>query len=293
MPTRSDLAFSRDGEAFHYIDWGGEGPVAHIAHATGFCAATYTPLAERLRPYLKILGMDDRGHGSTQAEAVPRDLRDWNVFSEDLAHLFRHVGEPVIAIGHSRGGVASLLVAVRHPELVRALVLIDPTILPFSWMWWWYLAKKTGLSKRVPIAARAAKRKRAWPDRETVQRAYKAKEPFFRWQPGFLEGYLADGVKENAKGRAVLSCDPAWESRCFAVCPHDVWRYVPRLRLPTLVLYGTDSDTFLAPAVKRFKRKVPDAMVLAFQGATHFVPMERPGECAEAVVAFLKHRRVL
>ena len=31
----------------------------------------------------------------------------------------------------------------------------DPTILPFSWMWLWFLAKKTGLARLAPIAARA------------------------------------------------------------------------------------------------------------------------------------------
>jgi pimeloyl-ACP methyl ester carboxylesterase len=193
----------------------------------------------------------------------------------------------------SRGGEASLMAAARHPEWVRALILIDPTILPFSWMWWWYLARKMGLSKRVPIAARAAKRRRVWPDPGTVHRAYQDKEPFRRWQPGFLEGYLADGIRQNANGRAELACDPAWESRCFAVCPHDVWRYVPQLRVPTLVLYGTESDTFLGPAVRRFQRKFPDAVVHGFQETSHFVPMERPRECTEAVIAFLKDHRIL
>ncbi|MGD8990417.1 MAG: hypothetical protein PVI00_03070, partial [Desulfobacterales bacterium] len=42
-----------------------------------------------------------------------------------------------------------------------ALVLIDPTILPFSWMWWWYVFKLTGLTRFVPIVATAAKRFRA------------------------------------------------------------------------------------------------------------------------------------
>ena len=69
---------------------------------------------------------------------------------------FASLGGPIIALGHSRGGTASLLLAAKYPDLVRALILIDPTILPFSWMWWWYLAKKTGAARFVPIAYRAA-----------------------------------------------------------------------------------------------------------------------------------------
>ena len=51
-----------DGD-FHWIDWCGEGPLAHFAHATGLNARTYTPLAERLNGSLHMMGMDDRGHG--------------------------------------------------------------------------------------------------------------------------------------------------------------------------------------------------------------------------------------
>ena len=97
-----------DGD-FHYIDWGGSGPPAHISHATGFCAGVYTPLAERLGPYLHVLGMDDRGHGGTRAPADPKMLKNWDIFVEDLERFVDHLNEPIIAVGHSRGAVSSLL----------------------------------------------------------------------------------------------------------------------------------------------------------------------------------------
>ena len=279
--------------AFHYIEWGGNGPPAHFAHATGFCAGLYTPLAERLRQRLRVVGMDDRGHGRTRARANPRTLKNWDVFVEDLAHFFEHLGEPVIAMGHSRGGVASLLLAVKRPELVRALILVDPTILPFSWMWWWYLAKKTGFAKYVPIAHRAAKRKWVWPDPETILSAYRGKASFRSWREGFLESYVTWGTEKTENGKIKLCCDPAWESRCFAVCPHDVWRFVSKIHQPTLVLYGKNSDTFLPPAVKRLKEKVPHATIVGFKDTGHFVPMEKPDECVEAVFSFLHEHQII
>ncbi|MBU1903148.1 MAG: alpha/beta hydrolase [Proteobacteria bacterium] len=281
-----------DGD-FNYIDWGGSGPLVHLAHATGFCAGAYTPIAETLGRRLRVLGMDDRGHGKTTAEANPRKLKNWNGFAEDLAHFFKHLQEPVIAMGHSRGAVASLLVAVKRPDLIRALILIDPTILPFSWMWWWYLAKKTGFASRVPIAARAARRNPFWPDRETLLNAYRAKHPFRSWANGFLEGYIADGTKTSETGGIRLCCTPEWESRCFSVCSHDIWRYIPRLQLPTLLLYGADSDTFLPPAVKRFQAKVPHAVIRRFENTSHFVPMERPDDTATVIFRFLEEEEIL
>jgi len=281
-----------DGD-FNYIDWGGSGPLAHFAHATGFCAGTYTPIAEKLCHRLRVLGMDDRGHGRTTAKADPRNLKNWDVFAEDQEQFFKHLREPVIAIGHSRGAVASLLLAIKRPDMIRALILIDPTILPFSWMWWWYLAKKTGFAKRVPIAARAARRNPLWPDTETILNTYRAKHPFRSWGRGFLEGYIADGTTPTNNGGIRLSCTPEWESRCFSVCSHDIWRYIPQIRQPTLVLYGAASDTFLAPAVKRFQTKTPHAVISRFDRTSHFVPMERPDDTVEAIFTFLQEKGLM
>jgi pimeloyl-ACP methyl ester carboxylesterase len=71
--------------------------------------------------------MDDRGHGRAQVPADPRSLKDWDVFAKDQEQFFEHLGGPVIAMGHSRGGVASLLLTVRRPDLIDALILLDPT----------------------------------------------------------------------------------------------------------------------------------------------------------------------
>ena len=102
-----------------------------------------------------------------------------------------------------------------------------------------------------PLPARAARRKAVWPDRETIFNAYNGRGAFKEWSEGFLEGYLADGVKENGNGEVRLTCTPDWESKCFCVCNHDVWKYVPKPDVPVLVLYGKESDTFLPAAVKR------------------------------------------
>jgi len=284
---RQDGTFLRPEGQFHYIDWGGTGPLAHFAHATGLCAGVYSPLANILRSQLNILGMDDRGHGQTSMPASPDRLTSWDIFADDLELFFDHLAKPVIAMGHSRGAVASLMLALKRPDLIRALVLIDPTILPFSWMWWWYLAKRSGLARWLPIVATAAKRKSAWPDQESILNSYRQKAVFRTWQEGFLEAYIADGTTKTLRNGVKLSCEPAWESKCFSVCPHDIWRHLPRLKMPVLVLYGASSDTFLAPAVKRFQSKVPHARFKCFEKCGHFVPMEQPGATADAIFDFL------
>ena len=290
--SRQDHIFKGADGNFHFIDWGGAGPLAHFSHATGLCAGTYTPLAARLRPHLKILGMDDRGHGGTKAPANPQELKNWDIFVDDLEFFLENLGQPVIAMGHSRGATVSLLLAIKRPELIRALILIDPTILPFSWMWWWYLAKITGLARLVPIVATAAKRKNGWPNRRSILEAYQGKTVFQNWKDGFLDEYIKDGTEKTAHGTIRLCCNPKWESKCFAVCPHDIWHHISRLQKPTLVLYGADSDTFLAPAAKRFKAKVPGTAFRCFEETGHFVPMERPDDTVEALLDFLRNEKI-
>jgi len=290
---RQDRNFRGPEGIFHFIDWGGDGPLAHFAHATGLCAGAYTPLANILQSKLNVLGMDDRGHGSSRVPANPDLLNGWNVFADDLELFLDHLKKPVIALGHSRGAVVSLLLAIKRPDLIRALILIDPTILPFSWMWWWYLAKKSGLARLMPIVATAAKRKHTWPDHASILAAYRQKNVFSTWQNGFLEAYIADGTQKTSQGQIRLCCEPAWESKCFSVCPHDIWRHIPRLQQPVLVLYGASSDTFLAPAVKGFQSKVPHARFKCFQKCGHFVPMEQPAETADAVFGFLRSEAII
>ena len=274
---------------FHYLDWGGHGPLAHFSHATGLCAGVYTPLARLLTDRLRFIGMDDRGHGRTRATADPEILRSWHTFASDLEFFFEQFGESVIAMGHSRGAVASLLLAVRRPDLINALVLIDPTILPYSWMWWWFLAKKTGVARWVPIAATAAKRRYIWPDRESILENFRRKPVFRSWQDGFLEAYIDYGTEPAENGRVKLCCHPSWEARAFATCNHDVWRYINRIQQPTLLLYGSDSDICLPSAVRRFAKYVPHAEVREFKQTSHFVPMERPSEVTAAIIEFLNH----
>jgi pimeloyl-ACP methyl ester carboxylesterase len=160
-------------------------------------------------------------------------------------------------------------------------------------MWWWYLAKKTGAARFVPIAYRAARRRRVWPDRETIRRSYQRKEAMKRWDAAFLKAYVEEGTTETADGPITWRCDPAWEARCFSTCPHDVWQFVPRVRCPTLVIYGRESDTFLPAAADRFRRKLPSAQLVGMENTSHFVPMERPEETVMTILEFLKHNRIV
>jgi len=285
---KKDCVFSGRGGDFHYIDWGGHHQLAHFSHATGLCAAVYSTLVQHLTGELHVLGMDDRGHGKTTAAADTSRLKGWGIFTRDLERFFDSFDSPFIAMGHSRGAVSSLRLAFSRPDLVKALVLVDPTILPNYAKGYIYFLKKTGLIRYMPIAARAAKRRAIWPDLATIHATYQKKSMFRTWNPECLEGYLSDGTQANGNGKIGLSCTPAWESRCFSVYPHDLWRFIPRLQQPVLVIYGGQSDTFRKKTAQQLQRALPRARFCCFEENGHFVPMEKPAEVARAILDFMK-----
>lgn len=285
--TGEDRTFQGSDGPFHYLDWGGHGPLAVLTHASGLAAGAYAPFAGRLRPHLRVMGLDARGHGQTRAPADPRRLRDWEVFFDDLARFVAHLGEPVVFIGHSMGGMVSLAVAVRHPELVRSLVLIEPGILPPSWAWWVLLAQRTGLWRFAPIVAQAARRPVTWPSREAMREALRTTGPFGRWSDEFVAAYVESGTTPLPDATVRLCCAPAWDARCLATPPVDAWRYVHGLHLPTLLLYGELSRTFLPQVAQRFRSEVPHAVCHRFAGTGHYVPMEQPDEAVRVIASFL------
>jgi pimeloyl-ACP methyl ester carboxylesterase len=102
----------------HVTEWG-DGERAVLVHGSfGWGEETWReqrPLAERY----KLLLVDRRGFGASPADGrvdFERDADDVLEVLADGAHL----------VGHSYGGVVSLLAAARRPEAVRSLAVIEP-----------------------------------------------------------------------------------------------------------------------------------------------------------------------
>jgi pimeloyl-ACP methyl ester carboxylesterase len=278
-----------NGGVFCSIDWDGSGPVAVIGHSIGFCAGVYTPLATLMTDHFQVLGFDSRGHGRTKTSANPDKLKNWHIFYDDMENFCQHIGRPVIAIGHSMGGTVSLVVAVRHPELVRALIMIEPGIIPPEWIQRTYLMQKCGLTRLAPIVSKTAKKQYKWSDRESLRDYLFTNKMFRYWTKAFIDAYIEHMIEDTDTGAVQLRCNPRWEARCIATAPTDIWNYVRKLKTPTLIIYGTQTKTFLPSVIKRFKTEVPHAVFRSFEGSGHNVVMEKPRESTEAILEFLSN----
>lgn len=279
------------GGRLHYLDWGGNGPQAHFLHGNGFCAGTYTPFIQHLVPDLRIIASDVRGHGGSDFVGI-EPVRSWKIFAEDLKAVVAATARPpIIGMGHSLGAVATCIAAAVFPDLFRAIVLVDPVFLVPRRLAMIGLMRVLGLAGRLPRARAARRRRKSFRSKAEALKLFMSGRGIFKtWSPEFVEAYLECGLLEKEPDSTVLTCDPELEAQIFESIPITVWRYVRRLRCPVLAIHGEQSDVFLAEAADRLQRVAGDAEVVTMAGTGHFPTMEKPSECAQAILEFLRRR---
>ena len=262
-------------------DFGGDGPVVHLAHANGFPPGAYRRLAESLTPHYHVIALAAR---PLWPGSRPESAPTWRPMAEDLiAELDRLGLRAIVGVGHSLGGLLTLWAGILRPDLFRAVVLIDPVILPPSWLVALRLLRGLGLKQRQPLVQSALHRRRTWPSRQACFERYRSRPHFARWSDAALWDYVESGTRANDDGQVELIYPADWEAHIFATTPTDIWRDVPHLHTPALILRGEGSDIFLPAAQARLAHRLPLAQFVTISGAGHLLPMERPAEIGAAV----------
>lgn len=257
-------------------------PPLLFCHATGFCVSAYKQMLAALAADFDIFALDMRGHGCTNLPADPAALRSWDVYARDIGVFLDHQDRDGWTLaGHSMGGVTVSL-AARGRGDIAALRLIEPVAMPGLLS----VAAKTPLwpfyARRMPMAARAARRRARWASRAEAASGYEGKALFRDWAPGVLADYLEDGLVEEETG-VQLACAPAWEAATFAAHAHDFWGAVRRAPAPLSVLAANSPTTTVwPPARARFRRC--GAVLTMLDGLGHLAPMQDPARCARFIV---------
>ncbi len=277
-----------------FLRFGESGPPLHFYHANGYPPAAYTPLLEDLGQTCRVCAMEGRPLWPGAAHAV---LTDWKPLAGDLLDFVQRCckGEPVIGMGHSVGGNATLRAALYRPDLFRALVLLDPVLFP-PWMsLTWGLVYLSRLGYRLhPLARGALRRRRRFESRQAMFENYRRKRVFRRMDDRALRAYVDALAAPHPSGGVTLRYSPEWEARIYVTSVRadlEIWRRLPELRLPLLVIRGEHTDTFWEKTAARVQRKAPRARIVTLPDSTHLLPLERPAEIARLVREFLPETR--
>ncbi len=281
-----------DGK-IHYLDWGGAGLQAHLLHANGFCAGTYSPFVVHLVDDLHIVASDIRGHGGTELPNIKR-IRHWDIFADDLKTLIEQtLSPPIIGMGHSLGAVTTYIAAAKYPQLFSCLILIDPPILSRKILWAMAVMRMFGLSGVIPLAKTARRRRKTFQGKKEALKRFTSGRGIFKyWSKDFVEAYLECGLLEKDSETAILKCDPELEAQIFESVPLDVWKYGKEISCPVLAIRGEHSGAFTVDAAQRLGRIIPDFELITIADAGHFVPMGKPVVCARVIKEFIHRKHI-
>jgi len=218
-------------------------------------------LAESLQETHMILSLTILDHGDSDTPSRPIPLDE---HAEIMRGCYRQLSfHPSVLVGHSVGGMMGMILAAKHPEEFKGLALVD--IAPFE---------ATGRPTR-PEPPEIFKN-------ESEAKVY-LKERYPGFTPWYVENRLKYGFTET-DGR--LRLKPTG-NRVRGGLALDLWPYVERIRVPTLLLIGEDS-TLVTPAARgRMERTLPDLETVVVKGAGHMIPQERPEKFEKLIKQFL------
>ncbi len=242
----------------------GEGPPVMLSHALGLDLHMWDDFAARLAGARTVLRYDQRGHGGSARPPGPYALDD---LVDDAARLIREWGRgPVVFIGLSMGGMVGQGLAVRHPELLRGVVLANTTA-------------------RYPEAARPV-----WATRiAAVEQGGMAAVADAVVERYLHADYRATHPAEAAALRAkLLRADPAgYVAACHAVAGVDWLERLSTVRTPALVIAGARDAGATPEMAKAIAERIAGAELAVLEDASHLSVAEQPERFAALVQRFL------
>ena len=250
----------------------GEGEPLLLLHGLGGAAANYLLLAPLLLEGRRVVVPELPGHGGSAPLPAAPSL---NGFADRIALLVERELGPTAIVGHSLGGAISLRMAIRRPDLVRALILAGAAGISSGARSARYALTVTGLVKPG---------KRIAPYRAAVARSAALKTLVFgRW------GASDPPALPEEMARAFLS-GPARHtdtvSAATALIRDDPRPDLDRVSCPSLVLWGArDHQLPIGDAFEYSRRLRAPLRVIADCG--HLLIGERPHACADAIEEFL------
>jgi pimeloyl-ACP methyl ester carboxylesterase len=265
-----------EGRKLHYLDWGGDPDKRTfvLLHGGAAHAHWWDGVAPMLTPCGRVLALDFRGHGRSQWA----DSENYGppAYLKDVRGLIDSLGTRVVLVGHSMGGVVAQWVAVTHPDLLDALVIVDsphggPPLFR-RLMWRWRRRSRGGVRPELRSAGDIIKKFRLQPPETNLTRPE-------------IERLALLGAEQLPSGGWAFRFDP--QTRAWRRHSNRMSR--PKLRkitMPTLLLRGDQSGMVSRPHVMRMHRKIRGSVLKEIPRAFHHVPLDNPGDTAAAIIEF-------
>lgn len=254
-----------------------------LVHGLGGSSLNWTDLMAELSGEVDAWALDLPGYG----ESPPAPDRDYGVgglgraLGEVATGLVERTGGPVHVVGNSMGGLLSVLLAARSPELVRTLALLSPALparrLPRQ-------ARLLALLAVPRLGELALRRNRA---RSVEDQTRDVLASVFG-DPGRVPPErLAAAVLERTHRLEQPHADEVFLASLRSIVEQGVrpragiWAQAGRVIAPTLVVYGGRDRLVHRAAADRWRRTLPTARTVLLPSTGHVPQIERPALVAE------------
>jgi pimeloyl-ACP methyl ester carboxylesterase len=270
--TPADLVIlGHENVRLHLLDWGGPpgAPLLVMLHGVGGNAWSFGALAPALKVPFRLIGVDQRGGGDSDKPSAGYSAED---FALDVLEIQSELGggQPMVLVGHSRGGWQSAYIAARWPEKVSHLVLVDPARLTFD-------SESDVDAFYGPVRAALG----PFASRDAALTAARARDPQAIWNPDrertFLFGYQA-----QPDGSLVGKMPPSVLDELRAARAEDIRPLLSNIKVPTLLLVATKSNAKRQSQKLAYAEHIPHARVEYVEGS-HHIHIEQPERVASLI----------
>ncbi len=248
------------------------------------------PELDRLSDAFHLIYYDQRGRGRSAVGVKPEDV----TLASDIADMEKvrryFKLESVVLLGHSWGTVLALEYAVRYPQRVSRMILMNPA--PASADDYkqlrkeWLETRPDDTVRRKAIAASAAYQE-GDPDAVTAYYRIHFKPAFARTEDyeKFMRRLTASFNKEGIlKARAVEDqlMKDTWSKPEYNLLPE-----LKSLKIPTLVIYS-DHDFIPTGTAEHITQAIPNARMVTLKNCGHFPYLECSDALREQIDAFFR-----
>jgi 3-oxoadipate enol-lactonase len=247
-----------DDVTLHYLDEGTPtGPALVLAHALGTGTLLWDNILPLLPEGLRVVRYDARGHGQSSCPSAPYSM---GALVRDAERLMDHLGlRDAMFLGLSIGGMVAQGLAVKRPDLVRALVLSNIAT-PEIW------------AERIATA------------RHPGGMADLARASCERWFP---RAYVAAG-HHLPWYEHLCAHDPEGYAGCAAaISGTDFYTPTSGLRIPTLGIAGSEDGSTPPDLVRETTDLIPGSQFRLLRGTGHVPPVDAPADYAACLAEFI------
>ncbi len=262
-----------NGVKLHYLDYGtAERPPMLCVHGGAAHAHWFDFVAPGFTPDHHVYSLDLRGHGDS-AWADPQTY-SFTTYAADINAMVEKLDlRDFVLVGHSMGGMVSLLYAATHPGRVGRLVVVDTIML-------------MPLDRVLRMREFGARPARSYATHEELIAR-------FRLEPAEAQMAAPEVIQRMARHSGRQDADGLWQHkadrRMYTVFEQiagvPLWE---KIKIPALVIRGERSTRFTPEVMAEIRAGAPQVQVAEVPASDHHIMLDNPSGFVEVVRRFLR-----